>query len=317
MIIALFGPTAVGKTDVAIELADLLRRRGDQPVAVSADALQVYSGLDVLAAKPSEEQLARLEHRLVSFVPIDRTFSVGEFAERAHDEIDSLLGDGRQPIVVGGTGLYLRAALTDLDLRPPPGPGLREQVERDLGELGLKALHAQLPSDVADAVHPNDRKRIVRALELERMGEHPYASSDQLWSEQLRRPTALFAIVMEREALEERIAVRVDRMLASGALDEVEGALERGASATARKAIGFREIEAHLAGTISLEEAAERIRRRHRQYVKRQLTWMRKLAGVRLIDRTRLSAGEVASTLVEKLAGSGGPLRSGSAPKVP
>jgi tRNA dimethylallyltransferase len=304
MVIALFGPTAVGKTDVAIELAEHLRRRGEQPVAVSADALQVYSGLDVLAAKPSEDQLARLEHRLISFVPITSTFSVAEFAARAHEEIDSLLEAGRRPIVVGGTGLYLRAALTELDLKPPPGPGLREQVERDLADLGLKVLHAQLPSEVADAVHPNDRKRIVRALELERMGEHPYASSDQLWSEQLRRPAALFAVVMDRAALEARIAARVDSMLASGAVQEVERALERGASATARKAIGFREIDAHLEGKIGLEEVAERIKRRHCQYVKRQLTWMRKLAGVRLVDRTHLSVGEVALTLLEDLAAS-------------
>jgi tRNA dimethylallyltransferase len=311
MVIALFGPTAVGKTDVAIELAERLRRRGERPVAVSADALQVYSGLDVLAAKPSEEQLDRLEHRLVSFVPIERTYSVGEFAEHAHREIDSLVDDGCRPIVVGGTGLYLRAALTELDLKPPPGPGLREQVEHDLDELGLKALHAQLPSEVADAVSPNDRKRIVRALELERMGEHPYVTSDQLWSEQLRAPTALFAIVMDRAALDERIVARVDSMLASGALEEVEGALERGASPTARKAIGFREIEAHLAGRISLVEAGDRIKRRHRQYVKRQLTWMRKLAGVRIIDRTGVSAGEVASKLVDELASDRDPLRSG------
>jgi tRNA dimethylallyltransferase len=135
------------------------------------------------------------------------------------------------------------------------------------------------------------------------MGEHPYASSDQLWSEQLRRPAALFAIVMDREALEARIAARVDSMLASGAVEEVERALEQGASATARKAIGFREIAAHLEGTIGLEEVTERIKRRHRQYVKRQLTWMRKLAGVHLIDRTGRSARQVASTVLEQVAG--------------
>jgi tRNA dimethylallyltransferase len=311
MVVALFGPTAVGKTDVAIELAELLRERGEQPVAVSADALQVYSGLDVLAAKPSDEQLERLEHRLISFVPIERSFSVGEFTERAHREIDSLLEERCRPIVVGGTGLYLRAALTELALKPPPGPGLREEVERDLEELGLKALHAQLPSEVAGAVSPNDRSRIVRALELERMGEHPYVTSDQLWSEQLRTPTRLFAVVMDRAALDERIVARVDSMLVAGALQEVESALERGASATARKAIGFRELEAHLAGTISLAEAGERIKRRHRQYVKRQLTWMRKLAGVTVVDRTGLSAHEVASSLAAGLKSDRDPLRSG------
>lgn len=117
-VVALFGPTAIGKTEVAIELADVLRSRGEDPVAVSVDALQVYTGLDILTGKPSAEQLRRLEHRLISFVPLEKPFNAYLFAERAHAEIDKLLGEGRRPIVVGGTGLYLRAALADLDMKP-------------------------------------------------------------------------------------------------------------------------------------------------------------------------------------------------------
>jgi tRNA dimethylallyltransferase len=300
-LVAIFGPTAVGKTEIAIELADLLRGRGERPVAVSADAFQVYEGLETLTAKPSADQLARLEHRLISFVAIDRAFSVAQFAEHAHDEIDQLVEQGCRPLVVGGTGLYLRASLTNLDLKPPPDPGLREQLEQELLELGLKALHSQLPSDTADAVHPRDRKRIVRALELERMGEEPYATSDQLWSMDLRRPTVLFGLVMGREALAERISKRVDEMLAAGLVDEVELALERGASKTARKAIGFKEAEAVIRGELSREEAGDEIKRRHRQYVRRQLTWMRKLPGVELIDRTTLTAGEAAAGMLHRL----------------
>jgi tRNA dimethylallyltransferase len=300
-VLAIFGPTAVGKTELAVELADLLRERGEQPVAVSADAFQVYVGLDALTAKPSAEQLARLEHRLISFVPVNEPFGVAQFGERASTEIDRLVEQQCRPIVVGGTGLYLRAALAELDLKPPPEPGLREEVERELGELGLKALHSQLPAETADAVHPRDRKRLVRALELERMGEEPYRSSDQLWSDELSRPTALFGIVMEREAIAERISKRVDEMLEAGVIDEVELALERGASKTARKAIGFKEVEAVLATQIDRAEAAERIKRRHRQYVKRQTTWMRKLAGVELIDRTSLSARETAVSILDRL----------------
>jgi tRNA dimethylallyltransferase len=283
------------------ELADMLRARGEQPVAVSADAFQLYEGLDALTAKPGEEELARLEHRLISFVPVDETYSVAQFAEQAHAEVDSLLGEGRRPIVVGGTGLYLRAALTDLDLKPPPQPGLREEVEQELAELGSEAVHAQLPTETAAAVHPSDRKRIVRALELERMGEQPHTGSDQLWSESLRQPTALFGIVMDRAALADRIDARVDAMLEAGALDEVELALERGVSRTARKTIGFKELEGVLAGVIGRDEARELIARRHRQYVKRQLTWMRKLAGVELIDRTGTGAREVAASMLDRL----------------
>jgi tRNA dimethylallyltransferase len=133
------------------------------------------------------------------------------------------------------------------------------------------------------------------------MGEEPHPSSDQLWSESLRRPAALFGIVMDRDALAARIEQRVEAMLASGALEEVELAIERGASRTARKMIGFRELEAVLAGSIGRDEAGELIARRHRQYVKRQLTWMRKLAGVTLIDRTGVPAAEVAVSMLDRL----------------
>jgi tRNA dimethylallyltransferase len=117
-IVALFGPTGVGKTEVAIALAHRLRARGERPVAVSADALQVYAGLETLTGAASAAERARLEHRLISFLPIDATFSAGQYAELAHAEIDGLLAEGRRPIVVGGTGLYLRAALTELSMRP-------------------------------------------------------------------------------------------------------------------------------------------------------------------------------------------------------
>ena len=138
-------------------------------------------------------------------------------------------------------------------------------------------------------MHPNDRKRIVRALELELMGTPPHTRSDELWSDQLRRPTALFGLTMDRDALIERIRGRAAEMLAGGAIEEVERAIELGASRTARKALGFKEIAAHLAGDLSLDEARERIERGHIAYVKRQLTWMKKLAGVEVIDRTVLT----------------------------
>jgi tRNA dimethylallyltransferase len=299
-LIAIFGPTGVGKTEVAIEVAEILRERGARPVAVSADAIQVYEGLDTLSAKPSPAQLERLEHQLVGCVPIDREYSVGEYAAAAHREIDALLAQGATPIVVGGTGLYLRAALTELDLKPPPDPELREQLERELAALGSGALHERLRPETAAAVHPRDRKRIVRALELETMGEEPYRTSDQLWSESLRRPARLAGLAMERAQLSERISARARAMLDGPAVSEVESALEAGASRTARKALGFKEIAAHLAGEIDAEETRALLERRHLSYVKRQLTWMRKLAGVEVIDRTTLSAGEAAGRIAAR-----------------
>ena len=202
--------------------------------------------------------------------------------------------------MVGGTGLYLRAALTELDLKPPPPP-LREEIERELAEVGAPRLHGRLRPASAEAIHPNDRKRIVRALELERMGEEPYRGSDQLWSSTLRRPARLFAIVMDREAIAARIRERAGRMVEQDVLAEVETALEKGASRTARKAMGFREIASHLAGEIEVSEVRALLERRHLAYVKRQLTWMRKLAGVEMIDRTGLGAREAAEAVVERL----------------
>src|SRR3954447_15877971 len=187
-VIALFGPTGVGKTDVAVALADLLRVRKERPIAISADALQVYRGLETLTGVASERDQARLEHRLLSFVPLDGEFSVGEFMPRAHAEIDAALEAGRRPIVVGGTGLYLRAALTELDLKPPPPPELRARIEHELTTRGPEAMHASLPPAAAATIEPTDRSRVVRALELAEMGESITGEDEsQLWTSHTRR----------------------------------------------------------------------------------------------------------------------------------
>ncbi len=193
-IIALFGPTGVGKTSVAFALAELLREQGEDPVAVSADALQVYAGLETLTGVATPAEQARLEHRLVSFLPLDATFSVGQYAQLAHAEIDDLLAAGRRPIVVGGTGLYLRAALTELSLRPPPPEGVRERWTAELERSGAPALHARLGERApwaAAEIDPNDRQRVVRALELLDLGElEPPDGPSQLWSDGAAPPDA-------------------------------------------------------------------------------------------------------------------------------
>jgi tRNA dimethylallyltransferase len=238
-VIALFGPTGVGKTAIAIAIARRLRAQGENPVAVSADALQVYAGLETLTGVAGAAEQAELEHRLVSFVALDRKFSAGLYAKLAHAEIDGLLAVGRRPIVVGGTGLYLRAALAELDFKPPPPEG---------------------PS--------------------------------QLWSEDMRRPTLLIGLTMEREALYARIDARVQAMLEEGVREEVARARAAGASVTARKALGFEEL---LTGDV------EAMKRHTRNYAKRQLTWMRKLAGVRTIDVTERGPDDVAREIIETL----------------
>ena len=293
-VIAIFGPTGIGKTAVAIALADLLRERGEDPVAISADALQVYSGLEALSGAASAEEQERLEHRLLAFVPATETFSVGEFMPLAHVEIDAAVAQGRRPIVVGGTGLYLRAALTKLDLSPPPPATVRARFATEVERRGPEELHRELRRRapwVAKGVEPGDRSRIVRALELLEMGElEPREGESQLWTEQVRRPTLLAGLTMDRQELYRRIDERVDALVAAGAAEEVRRAESAGASRTARKALGYEEL---LAGDI------EGMKRRTRQYAKRQLTWMRKLAGVRVIDVTGRDARAVAREILE------------------
>ena len=289
-VVAIFGPTGVGKTAVAIELAELLRARGERPVAVSADALQVYAGLESLTGAPTAPERERLEHRLVGVVPVTDSFSVGAFMPLAHAEIDVALADGRRPIVVGGTGLYLRAALTDLALEPPPAPGVRERLEARLATDGLGALHAELARRSprrADQIAPTDGKRVVRALELLEGGGGEAGSGErsELWSGETRHPTLLAGLVMERAALYGAIDARVDAIVAGGAADEVRRAEALGASGTARKALGYAEL---LAGDV------EAMKRRTRNYAKRQLTWMRKMGGLQAIDVTGRRPAEVA-----------------------
>jgi tRNA dimethylallyltransferase len=292
-VIALFGPTGVGKTAVALALAEGLRRRGEAPVAVSADALQVYQGLEVLTGTADPAQRAVLEHRLISFLPVDAQFSAGQYAELAHAEVDDLLGSGQRPIVVGGTGLYLRAALTELSLRPPPPEGVRERWIAELTDRGPEALHAVLAERApwaAAEIQPGDRQRVVRALELLDMGElEPPPDASELWTDAMRVPTLLVGLVMERTALYAHIDARVDAMVAGGAEGEVRRASAAGASPTARKALGFEEL---LAGDV------EAMKRRTRNYARRQLTWMRKLAGVHEIDLTLRSPDRAAEDIL-------------------
>ncbi len=293
-VIALFGPTGVGKTDVAIALAETLRELGEKPVAVSADALQVYVGLETLTGVPTPAEQAKLEHRLVSFLPVDAQFSVGQYAELAHAEIDGLLSQGSRPIVVGGTGLYLRAALSELQLRPAPPAEIRERWIAELERLGSRGLHAVLAQRApwaAEQIEPADRQRVIRALELLDIGElEPEPEESELWTDTMRRTTLMIGLVMEREQLYGRIDARIDRMVTDGAAEEVRRANAGGASATARKALGFEEL---LAGDI------EAMKRRTRNYARRQLTWMRKLAAVNEIDVTDAVPHEVARIIAE------------------
>jgi tRNA dimethylallyltransferase len=297
-VVALFGPTGVGKTAVAIALAERLRADGENPIAISADALQVYRGLETLTGAAGAAERARLEHRLLGFVDARETFSAGEFADRAHAEIDAALGAGRRPLVVGGTGLYLQAALTDLELRPPPDPDVRARVQARLEAAGPEALHAELADRApvtAAAIDPRDRTRVGRALELLEMGEDPAptGADSRLWTADLRHPTLLVGLTMRRDALYESIDARVDELVAAGAATEAQRADAAGASRTARSALGFEEL---LAGDV------DAMKRRTRNYAKRQLAWMRRLHDIHQIDLTERTTADAAGEIAHILA---------------
>lgn len=292
-VLALFGPTGVGKTTLALALAARLRERGERPVAVSADALQVYAGLEVLTGAADAGQRARLEHRLVGVVPVTATFSAGRYAELAHAEIDGLLAEGARPIVVGGTGLYLRAALADLELRPEVPAAVRAAVvaavERDGADVARAGLVARAPW-TAESVRASDRHRLVRSLELEAIGAlRPPRGESQLWTRETRHPTRLLACVLDRETLDAAIDARVDAIVAAGAAEEVRRAETAGASATARKALGYADL---LVGDV------EAMKQKTRRYARRQLTWLRKLPGVERIDLTGRDPEELAAELL-------------------
>ncbi len=278
-LIAIFGPTAVGKTAVAVALAERLRARGERPVAVSADALQVYRGLETLTGVATAAQQRRLPHRLTAFLPVSEAFSAGRYARLAHQEIDRLLDEGCTPIVLGGTGLYLRAALTNLSLAPPPSPATRARRLAQLQQHGPEALAAELAQRAplaAAQIDRRDGRRLARALELLDEGAMPKRDGpSELWTSHMRQPTLLIGLTMDRAALYQRIDARVEEIVAEGAVGEVRSAEAQGASATARAALGYQEL---LSGDI------EAMKRRTRNYARRQLTWMRKLRDVKVLD---------------------------------
>ena len=267
LVLALFGPTASGKSAVAEALTGRIAAE-----IVSADAMQAYRGLPILTNQPERPT------RLVGIWPLDREGSVGEYQRLAHAAIDEILGAGRTPVVAGGTGLYLRAALAELDLPPAPPPGARERWELLYDEAGADAAHAALAErDPAAAalVHPNDRRRVVRALELVEAGSSLAPERSRLWTDDTRRPTLVFGLEVPAEILERRIEERAREMVDRGVQDEAAVALARPLSPTARKVIGLEEF-----ATLPSAEAIEAVALRTRQYAAYQRKWLRRIPGV-------------------------------------
>jgi tRNA dimethylallyltransferase len=286
MVIAIFGPTGSGKTAVAEAIADVTPAE-----VISADSMQVYEGLPILTNQPDRSTA------LVAMWPLDHESSVAEYQRLAHEAVDGALAEGRTPLVVGGTGLYLRAALADLQLPPAPPPGARERWERLYDRLGPQQTHealAERDPQAAQAVHPNDRRRVVRALELHEAGGSLAPPRDTLWSDDTRHPTLIFGLDVPKDVLEERIRKRTEAMFESGVEQEVRQALEAPLSRTASQIIGLREV-----AELPREDAVEAIALRTRRYAAYQRKWMRRIPGVQAVSADR-PAEETAAEILTR-----------------
>lgn len=281
-VLAVFGPTASGKTAVAEVIAERIPAE-----VVSADSMQVYRGLPILTAQPERPT------QLVAIWELGHETSVVAYQTLAHRAVDEALEQGRVPIVVGGTGLYLRAAISDLT---PPPPGDRQRWERLYDRLGPEQAHSVLAERdplAAERVHPNDRRRVVRALELTEIGESLQPRRDSLWSGETRHPTLVFGLDVPREELERRIIERTQAMFEAGVEDEVRRALSRGVSHTARHALGLDEI-----ARLPRDEAIAAVVLRTRRYAAYQRKWMRKMPDLIRVEAAR-PADEVADEILE------------------
>jgi tRNA dimethylallyltransferase len=281
-VLAIFGPTASGKTAVAEQIAGRIPAR-----VVSADSMQVYRGLPILTAQPEKPS------HLVAIWDLDHEASVVEYQRLAHRAIDDAIAHGETPMIVGGTGLYLRAAISDL---APPPSGARERWERLYDRLGPERAHAVLAErdpPAANRVHPNDRRRVVRALELTEMGESLRPPRDDLWSPDTRHPTLVFGLDVPREELERRIERRTRAMFDAGVEEEVRRALAGPISRTARKALGLDEV-----AQLPRAEAIAAIVLRTRRYAAYQRKWMRRMPELIRVEAAR-PADEVADEILE------------------
>jgi len=283
-VIGLFGPTASGKSDVAAAIAALIPAE-----VVSADAMQVYDGLPILTNRSPHPE------RLVGIWPLSYVASVGAYASLAHAAVDEILAAGRTPLVVGGTGLYFRAALAELELPPAPEPGARGRWERLYDEAGAAAAHArlaELDQPAAARIHANDRRRVVRALELAETGRSLVPRREGLFGGGWRHPTLVVGLEVPKPELDRRIAERTRRMFDAGVEEEVRDALAAQLSVTARKVIGLDEV-----ATLPREEAIAALAARTRRYAAYQRKWLRRLEGLVIVAADR-SPEETAAEIV-------------------
>ncbi|MFH2010944.1 MAG: tRNA (adenosine(37)-N6)-dimethylallyltransferase MiaA [bacterium] len=280
-LVVICGPTAAGKTGAAIRVCAAV----DGEV-VSADAVQIYRHLDIGSAKPTREERAAAPHHVIDVVDPTERYSAARYIEDAERAIADIRSRGRRPVVTGGCGLYIKALLYGLCPAPPADPDIRAELEQEAEDGGAGTLHRRLrlidPS-TAERLHPADRVRVVRALEVYLITGRPISEHQaEHGFHEARHRAVVWGLDPGPEPLRERIDARVDQMMAEGFLEEVSGLLDRGyePSSPGLSSPGYRELVAHLAGELKLDEAIRLIGRSHRHYARRQRTWFRKTIGL-------------------------------------
>ena len=281
----LTGVTATGKSRIALALADRLGAE-----IISLDSMAIYRGMDIGTAKPTPEQQAAVPHHLIDIIDPAEDYSVAQYVDAAHEKIAEIRARGREVLFVGGTPLYLKALLRGLFEGPPANWQLREEIEREVAEVGNEALHArleQIDPVAASAIHPRDTRRLIRAIEVFRATGQPI-SHQQMEFDDGRRAEDLRVFVLRRAREEQhaRINERVEEMVERGLIDEVERLTAGGRQLgrTASQAVGYREVIEFLAGERDRASMLERIKARTRQFAKRQGVWFRSLSECRFVD---------------------------------
>ncbi len=276
LVVVVVGPTASGKTTLAIEIAKKL----DGEI-VSADSMQIYKNMDIATAKPTAYELSLVKHHLIGFVDCDKEYSVAMYKKDAIRAIDEIISKGKLPVVCGGTGLYIDTLVKNTVFFEQGKTDVRSQLEKDADEKGIELLFSKLKEIdpcAASRLHINDRKRIIRALEVYAATGKTITEQDKLSHlEESRYNWCIIGLTAEnRQVLYDRINLRVDMMIEQGLLDEARDFFSNFCSATAKQAIGYKELKPYLDGVISLDDAVEKLKMETRRYAKRQLTWFRR-----------------------------------------
>ncbi len=284
------GPTCVGKTGVSILLAKALKTE-----IISADSMQVYRHMDIGTAKPSIRELSEVKHHLINILSPQESFSAGEFKRRAVEVIDDLHGQERIPVIVGGTGLYIRSITRGLFEAPPADWSLRErlmQMEREKGRGYLHGYLQRLDPAASERIEPNDLRRIIRAIEVSLKTKERITELQRIQTAPLPYDFIKIGLTRQRRELYRLIEDRVERMIQDGLIEETERLLRMNPHRIPLQALGYKEMALYLNGTVSLDEAKRLLKRRTKMYAKRQFTWFKKEPGVHWVDVTGLMAPE-------------------------